>query len=706
MMPSLVPTLMLIACTTSATALVAPAIGMPARPAVIGVGKLAVRVRPAMGVRTDQQKAAFPAAFNDKEPPLGFVKKYVPAAKTAAKAGVAGLAVGSVGAVALRLGWMPAISSTFRLVATRAVVLARTAILAAVAVVTGSTASMLLGRLLTRVIDWGVPTLAVGFLLSGLKGPPEPDDGASGSSPLGGLFKRGGGGGVERGVTLPKELIKVEPLGERLASFEFSLESATGSRSAALAAERRRALRRRFNDDLGGLSDTALAALAEAEAAWRKEAAAPAAAAVAARGQVRELSVQLGGAVTPPGERAASEAPGQGALRKRLAKAHARLARAQRASADAEVSFLQAASEALGSGDAGAWEARAKLSALAARPASWEPLAPPLEHGGVGGDAAGAAGAAAGGAAGGAAGSAAAAARAFVLDFPGDVQASSVATLREEVTAVVGSADAARGDRVVLRLSSGGGTVTGYGLAAAQLLRLKEADLHLTICVEQVAASGGYMMACVADRIVASPFAVLGSIGVITEQPNVYERLRKEGVEFSTVTAGKYKRRLSPTKKLDDKDVVKTKEEIEEVFGLFKAFVARHRPQLDIEAVATGETWFGEDALRRNLTDALQTFDGALLELHRGGVDIFSVSYQQPSEGGALARLAGAGGGGGADGLLPHLMTRRAGWGARLLGALLGAGPVGMGMAGGAPALHAQDGLDARMYARYDPSLQ
>ena len=109
----------------------------------------------------------------------------------------------------------------------------------------------------------------------------------------------------------------------------------------------------------------------------------------------------------------------------------------------------------------------------------------------------------------------------------------------------------------------------------------------------------------------------------------------------------------------------------------------------------------------------LQTFDGALLELHKSGVDIFSVSYQTPSEGGALARLAGAavnGGGGGADGLLPHLMTRRAGWGARLLGALLGAGPLGMGMgmgmAGGAPALHAQDGLDARMYARYDPSLQ
>ena len=639
--------------------------------------------------------AAFPAAFDDKEPPLGFMKQYVPEAKEVAKAGLAGLAVGSAGVLALRLGWMPAITSTLSFVATRAVVLARAAFLAAFAAMTGSTARMLLERLLTRVLDWGVPTLAIGFLLSGLKGPPEPDAGAAGqrqSSPLGSLFKRGGGGVVERGVTLPKELIKVEPLGERLASFEFSLESATGSRSAALAAERRRALRRRFNDDLGRLSDTALAALAEAEATWRKEAAAPAAEAIAARGEVRKLSVQLGGAVSPPGGRGGAEGgasgtPGRGALRKRLSKANARLAKAQRATADAEAAFLQAASEALGS-DEGAWEARAKLSALAARPASWEPLASPLEHGGGGegrGDAASAP---------------APTARAFVLDFPGDVQASSVATLREEVTAVVGSADAARGDRVVLKLVSGGGTVTGYGLAAAQLLRLKEAGLHLTICVEQVAASGGYMMACVADRIVASPFAVLGSIGVITEQPNVYERLKKEGVEFSTVTAGKYKRRLTPTKKIDPKDVEKTKEEIEEVFGLFKAFVARHRPQLDIDAVATGETWFGEDALERNLTDALQTFDDALLELHKGGVDIFSVSYQKPNEGGALARLAT---GGSADGLLPDL-TRRSGWGARLLNALLGGAAVGV--AAGPSALRSQDGQDTRLYARYEPSLQ
>jgi len=125
----------------------------------------------------------------------------------------------------------------------------------------------------------------------------------------------------------------------------------------------------------------------------------------------------------------------------------------------------------------------------------------------------------------------------FVTRFPGDTTASQVAELRETVTGITQSCQP--DDEVLVVLQTGGGTVTGYGLAAAQLLRLKDAGLRLTIAVEQVAASGGYMMSCVADKIVASPFAVLGSIGVISEMPNVYERLQREGIEFQTVTAGK-----------------------------------------------------------------------------------------------------------------------------------------------------------------------
>jgi signal peptide peptidase SppA len=191
----------------------------------------------------------------------------------------------------------------------------------------------------------------------------------------------------------------------------------------------------------------------------------------------------------------------------------------------------------------------------------------------------------------------------------------------------------------VLVLNTGGGTVTGYGLAAAQLQRLKDAKLPLTICVEQVAASGGYLMACVADEIVAAPFAVLGSIGVITEQPNVYERLTREGISFETITAGKYKRTLTPTKKVDPKDVAKLKDDIEKVLAIFRNFVAKHRPSLDIDKVATGETWIGPDALAQNLVDRLATVDDVLLKYVDAGAEVFGVKYKQKKS--PLAALSG-----------------------------------------------------------------
>ena len=150
------------------------------------------------------------------------------------------------------------------------------------------------------------------------------------------------------------------------------------------------------------------------------------------------------------------------------------------------------------------------------------------------------------------------------------------------------------------------------------------------------------MMACTADRLVASPFAVLGSIGVISEVPNVYERLKKEGIQFETVTAGKFKRTLTPTKKIDPKDVEKSKADIEDVLTLFKAFVAQQRPSLNIDEVATGETWFGADALKRGLCDELKTTDDVLLGMLADGAEIYSVKYQ-PRPSGAAALLAGGG---------------------------------------------------------------
>ncbi|KAL3803376.1 hypothetical protein HJC23_009340 [Cyclotella cryptica] len=225
----------------------------------------------------------------------------------------------------------------------------------------------------------------------------------------------------------------------------------------------------------------------------------------------------------------------------------------------------------------------------------------------------------------------------FVTRFPGDVTASQLNELREEVTGILRAAQP--GDEALLILQSGGGTVTGYGLAAAQLQRFKEKGMKLTICVEQVAASGGYMMCCTADRIVASPFAVLGSIGVISEIPNAYERLKQEGIEFQTITAGKYKRTVTPTKKVTKEDLKKSEEDINNILKLFKAFVKSQRPQLDIDDVATGETWFGEMALEKGLCDELATADDVLLEFVDSGYDVYEVAYNPPPEG--LAALAG-----------------------------------------------------------------
>jgi len=236
----------------------------------------------------------------------------------------------------------------------------------------------------------------------------------------------------------------------------------------------------------------------------------------------------------------------------------------------------------------------------------------------------------------------------FVTRFPGDVSASQLNELREEVTGILRAAQP--GDETLLVLQSGGGTVTGYGLAAAQLLRFKSAGMRLTVCVEQVAASGGYMMCCTADRIVASPFAVLGSIGVISEIPNAYERLKEEGIEFQTVTAGKYKRTVTPTKKVTKEDLKKSTEDIQEIFNLFKGFVAGQRPQLDIENVATGDTWFGEDALERGLCDEIATADDVLLEFVDAGYAVYEVAYDPAPEGvggllgGGLPGSANAGG--------------------------------------------------------------
>lgn len=217
--------------------------------------------------------------------------------------------------------------------------------------------------------------------------------------------------------------------------------------------------------------------------------------------------------------------------------------------------------------------------------------------------------------------------RVYVLDFDGDIKASDTDSLRRSITAVLSVAEPGT-DEVVIRLESAGGLVHSYGLAAAQLDRIRAKGIRLTACVDKVAASGGYMMACVADRIVASPFAILGSIGVVAQLPNFHRFLKKNDVDFEVLTAGEHKRTLTVFGENTDKGRAKFLEDLEDTHVLFKEYVGERRPDLDMTAVANGDIWFGRRALEVRLIDEIKTSDEFLIEAC-DRADVISVSYQR-----------------------------------------------------------------------------
>lgn len=214
--------------------------------------------------------------------------------------------------------------------------------------------------------------------------------------------------------------------------------------------------------------------------------------------------------------------------------------------------------------------------------------------------------------------------RIFVLDFDGDIRASAVENLREEISAILTLAT--KEDEVLLRLDSGGGMVHTYGLASSQLQRLVNAGVALTVSVDMVAASGGYMMACIAPRIIAAPFAIIGSIGVMAQMPNFHRLLKKHDIDIELHTAGEFKRTLTVLGENTEKGRRKFIEELEDTHVLFKHFVGEHRPQVDIDQIATGEVWYGSQAVTNNLIDAVQTSDEFLMA-QREECDLFHIAY-------------------------------------------------------------------------------
>jgi len=474
------------------------------------------------------------------------------------------------------------------------------------------------------LIAWGVPAAVLGFLVINVissankptKGDPLEEPAPQG--PGFPFFSQPAPGE-------PLEFLKIERLNDKLDSFRYSLQKADQGKRLALTEKKRRDFERTYNIQTAHLSDQQVSKLAEADKAFRE-------ADERLLSQVDEVSRELRAYAAREGPKLkgssedgaevnSSDTGGMGGwmssmgAERKAKKLEKKLSTVLTSRIKNELKYVASVSAVLDKDD------RVKLEKLleSRRSPSWPEgsavlsLSPPQ-------------------------GKASASLPAsekkhvFVLDFPGDVTASQVEDLRQEVTALSRWSNASRGDEVVIILNSGGGTVTGYGLAASQLMRIKDMGLTLTICVEQVAASGGYMMACCADHLYASPFAVLGSIGVVAEQPNVYERLKREGVEFQTVTAGEYKRTLTPFKKPTPADLAKNKDDLEKVFILFKDWVHTQRPILDIDKVATGETWYGKDALDRKLADELVTSDDVLLRYIDQDAELFSVKYRDPKK--------------------------------------------------------------------------
>ena len=214
--------------------------------------------------------------------------------------------------------------------------------------------------------------------------------------------------------------------------------------------------------------------------------------------------------------------------------------------------------------------------------------------------------------------------RIYVLNFHGDIRASAVSALREEITALL--TVASDNDEVFLKLESSGGVVHGYGLAASELMRIRDRNISLTVSVDKVAASGGYMMACVGNKIIAAPFAILGSIGVVAQLPNFNKVLKKHDIDFEQFTAGEFKRTVTMFGENTDEAKAKFREEIEDIHLLFKDFIVQHRPEVNIAEVSTGESWPGTRALERKLIDELKTSDDYLLDNSKTA-DIYEIHY-------------------------------------------------------------------------------
>mmetsp|Transcript_34745 Transcript_34745/g.50927 ORF Transcript_34745/g.50927 Transcript_34745/m.50927 type:complete len:554 (+) Transcript_34745:607-2268(+) len=232
---------------------------------------------------------------------------------------------------------------------------------------------------------------------------------------------------------------------------------------------------------------------------------------------------------------------------------------------------------------------------------------------------------------------------AFYIKFDGDLLVSTLDLLTKQVSTIV-NVGKANIDQVIVVLSSPGGSVSSYGLASSQLVRIRKAGIKLVICVDTVAASGGYMMASVGDVVCAAPFAMIGSIGVVTQIPNFHRFLDKNSIDAFLFTAGKHKRTVDVIGEVTDEGKEKLQEELDDIHRAFKDHVALARPKLKdaIEDVGTGEYWLAVQAKELGLVDVIMTSD-EYLESIRLQYDIIEIAEKKKKSGilSALHQLDG-----------------------------------------------------------------
>jgi serine protease SohB len=226
-----------------------------------------------------------------------------------------------------------------------------------------------------------------------------------------------------------------------------------------------------------------------------------------------------------------------------------------------------------------------------------------------------------------------------VVSFDGDVRATKRKIVSALIDELIVNKD--KLSEAVVVVNSPGGSVAEYGLLYAEMERIRAAGISLTVCIDTYAASGGYLMSLPANRIVAAPFAFVGSVGVVAYSPNIHRLLKKHDIEPRLFTAGEFKRTVTLIGDDDEEAKQHFQHQLESLHGLFLAAVKKYRTGANFEKIGTGDHWTAEESQTQNLglVDHIATSREYLLKLNADR-DLVHLSQKKHMLEGGLGRFA------------------------------------------------------------------